>query len=441
MKKFICLAFALVLCISSCLLVVACDKTEVADNTKFYDAITKTLKLKKSFTAQSSFLDDGIAIAEVDAFTDGDTTRFRTAADGVFSVRYYEIDTPESTGQVQKWGKAASNFTEKQLESAELIVLESSTGGKAELDSYKSRWLGYVWYKPKGASDFKCLNLELVENGFSLNQGNSAGSYPYNKYFDKAEDFARSIKLRIFSDLDDPLYSDDPIETSIKELTEELAKPDNVFYNPDTKAGAKVKIVAYLAELKINNTYTYVAEQYDPETGKVYRFNVYTMYSTTPASKMKLGHLYEIIGDLQMYGGEYQLSGITYSLSGTPAKNATTIKQREYFLTFDSTKAWFAGGQYSATLYSDITVTAVKYENGTLVITGTALQCSNADRDTGEKEYDPTPIEFTFTVAATQQQADTIVANTTVIRLQGYQLVKDSHEITIPSFSAIKVVQ
>ena len=83
--------------------------TTVADNTQYYDAITSTLKLGKSFEGKN-FLTEGIGRATVDAFTDGDTTRFKLEQGDIISVRYYQVDTPESTGNVQKWGKAASLF-------------------------------------------------------------------------------------------------------------------------------------------------------------------------------------------------------------------------------------------------------------------------------------------------------------------------------------------
>ena len=49
------------------------------------------------------------------AFVDGDTTHFSVpetmVEDGVLRARYLGINTPESTGRVDAWGKAASRFT------------------------------------------------------------------------------------------------------------------------------------------------------------------------------------------------------------------------------------------------------------------------------------------------------------------------------------------
>ena len=430
MKKLLCLILAL--CFACCVLV-ACN---TSDEERYYDDITKTLKLSKTVTDTSSFLKDGVGKATVVTHTDGDTTRFRLLADNQnVVVRYHSVNTPESTGDVEKWGKAASNFTKMRLDDADEIVLESSTGGAAITDSYGTRYLGYVWYKPKGESDFKCLNLEIVENGFSHNTGNASTDYPYNSFFDKANDFARAKKLHIYSDKDDPLYSNDPIDTTIKELN---ANPGN-FYNEESGKGSKVRIIAYLADLKLGSgtspTYTFIAEQYDQQTGEVHKINVYAHYSNYSQSKMKLGHLYTIIGTFQQFSGGYQLSGISYSPTGLPIENGTTVKQRNYFLTFDETKTWFSGNQYSDTLYGYLTVTSKQYANGTLTFTAKAKQCNGID-ESGAKTFIDVEQTFTITVPATEAQVS-IINIGAKLSLQAYKFDASSYTLTVPNFAKI----
>ena len=131
MKRILSVAIALLLLVG-CLSLVACNK--VADNTEYYDAITKTLKLEKSFEGKS-YLTDGIGRATLAALTDGDTTRFTLEQGDSVVVRYYQVDTPESTGGVEKWGKAASLFVKDKLSAATEIVLEA-TAVPAEKESY-----------------------------------------------------------------------------------------------------------------------------------------------------------------------------------------------------------------------------------------------------------------------------------------------------------------
>lgn len=394
----------------------------IADNTEHYDDITKTLKLTKSYEGKS-FLTDGIGSATVDAYTDGDTTRFLLAQGDVIVIRYYHIDTPESTSNVEKWGKAASTFTKKALQSATEIVLEA-TESRAVHDSYGTRYLGYVWYKTEG-SDFKCLNLELVENGYTENKGINTSDYPYYSYFDKANKFAKSIKLRLYSDLDDPLYSTEPVDMSLKEFYDNT----DLYWNEDTESGAKVRLVAYLESLYISNsgTYTYTAKQVDPETGKTLKINVYAGYVSSPASKMKLGHLYEIFGNVQNYYDNFQISGVLYDTIYEGQKGYTTVIQKDYYLTFDSSINFIT--QNGTTLYSDVTVTESNLEGTTLTIVGTAKQNSI----NGYKEDNFT---YTFKVEVPNGFNNDFTAGTK-FSVSAYQLEAKSGILKIFNYSDI----
>ena len=68
----------------------------------------------------------------VKLFVDGDTTHFNVprevSADGILKARYIAVNTPESTGQIEEWGKKASNFTKEKLQNAESIIIESDDG-------------------------------------------------------------------------------------------------------------------------------------------------------------------------------------------------------------------------------------------------------------------------------------------------------------------------
>ena len=55
----------------------------------------------------------------VHAYIDGDTTHFNVPETvmpgGVLKARYLAINTPESTGKIEPWGKTASNYTKEPL--------------------------------------------------------------------------------------------------------------------------------------------------------------------------------------------------------------------------------------------------------------------------------------------------------------------------------------
>ena len=402
------------------------SKQEIGDNSVYYGDIAKTLKLSKSFEGKS-FLTDGIGKATVSAFTDGDTTRFKLESGEVIVIRYYQVDTPESTSSIEKWGKAASNFTKSRLSEATEIVLEA-TADRAEHDSYGTRYLGYVWYKTEANPEFVNLNLEIVENGFSENKGINTGDYPYYSYFLSANNFAKRMQLRLYSKLDDPLFSTDPVELSLKEF---LDNPD-LYYNADTDTGAKVKLVAALTSLYVSNsgTYTFTATDFDEETGETLTINVYAGYTSSAASNMKLGHLYTIVGNLQKYGGKFQISGLNYNtVYQIEGGDYTTITQKDYYLTFNSDTPFIM--QYSNTLYSDVTVDEVKLEGETLTVKGFAFQKAK-DGYKGEKS------EYTFKISVPEGYENKLKAGSK-FSVTGYQLVEGSGEILVPDYGNLNI--
>lgn len=407
---------AVVPAVTIALMLASCGGAKKGDNTAHYDAITKTLKLEKSY-AGKSFIDDGIGKATVETCTDGDTTRFKLATNDGLSVivRYHSVDTPESTGGVEKWGKAASVFNKGILSKEGTEVVLEATGPKAVHDSYGTRYLGYVWYRHSSADEFKCLNLEMVENGFSTNHGTDTDEFPYNKYFKSAEAFARSSELRLFSSEDDPLFSTDPVDMT---LTEFWANPD-AYFNKDTDSGAKVKVELYLTDLFVSNsgTYTFTGKQYNPDTKKVDSIKVYAGYSSAAASKMPLGNLYTVQGNIQYYSGDYQISGLKYAAL-MPGPEHTVTKQANYYVTFKTTGYDKDGTYASKSLYSDLTVTTV---NGS-TFTATAKCFDNSTKKFGTEDE-------TFTIKLTEGSLNLAVGDN--VSLTGLRFDASKNEITV----------
>lgn len=425
MKKLFSFVLVVILLIT-CGALAACNK--VADNTEHYDKITKTLKLSKSYEGKS-FLVDGIGRATVEVLTDGDTTRFTLEDGSSIVIRYYHIDTPESTGSVEKWGKAASAFVKERLSGDVEIVLESSTGGAPTVDSYGSRFLGYVWYKRAGDADFKCLNLEIVENGFSENKGQYTSAYPYNEYFEKATKFARSIKLRIYSELDDPLYSTEPIAITIKEINDDINSGNSKLYFPDTEAGEKVEFTACITSVKLSSqTYSFTATDYDPATGKEETITLYAGYASANESKIKVGHMYHIVGFVDIHNGSLQIKGMSYS-TRYQRDELTYVTQRNYYYIFDSNLAYM--DNYSQALFTHATVKSSKVENGVLTITATAYQRNNG----GQADEATT---FTFKVKVAGNYVNELTEGT-LFSVRGYQLTEKSNTIDIVDYSNIHI--
>ena len=181
-----------------------------------------------------NFFNDGISEVKLKTAIDGDTAHFLLAdgsSDELIKIRFYGIDTPESTGKIQEYGKAASNFTKEKLtkanENGTIVISSPYFEYKApETDSTGGRYLGLVWINEtkKNASidELRLLNLEIVQNGYSWVK-NLEEIPEFVETFTAAEQQARDFKLNLFSGEKDPLFNyGDYIDVSLLELKKEV---------------------------------------------------------------------------------------------------------------------------------------------------------------------------------------------------------------------------
>lgn len=121
---------------------------------------------------------------------DGDTAKFKDGTN-IIKVRFLAIDTPESTNEIEPYGKDASNYTCQKLQKATTISLEFDVNS-AEKDKY-DRYLAWVFV------DNVLLQKDIVRNGY----GEVAylyGNYKYTKELQSAQKEAQKENLRIWSD-------------------------------------------------------------------------------------------------------------------------------------------------------------------------------------------------------------------------------------------------
>ncbi len=241
----------------------------------------------------------------VKQFIDGDTTHFYVPEyvrpGGVLKGRYLAINTPESTGKIEEWGKAASNFTKEKLSAATSIIIESDTP-TWDADSTGERYLVWVWYKTADSEEYRNLNIEILQNGLAI-ANNSAG----NRYGDTAVaaiNQAKALKLHVHSGQKDPdFYYGEAIELTLKELRT----------NIDLYNGMKV---AFNGVVTTNDNNTVYVEAYDAETDMYYGMAVYYGFNLQGAGLdiLSLGNEVRIVGSVQYYeaGGTYQVSDLNY---------------------------------------------------------------------------------------------------------------------------------
>lgn len=241
----------------------------------------------------------------VKAYVDGDTTHFYVpatiSAGGLLKARYLAVNTPESTGKIEEWGKKASSFTKSRLETASSIIIESDDG-KWNVDSTGGRHLVWVWYKPDGASEYRNLNIELLQEGLSI--ASSAGSNRYGEVCMQAIAQAKANGLHMHSKEDDPdFYYGDSIPVTLKELRTNIELYENLK-------------VSFEGVITYEGPQTVYVEEYDAETDMYYGMTVYYGYNLggNGLTYMEPGNRVKFVGSVQYYatGGTWQVSDIEY---------------------------------------------------------------------------------------------------------------------------------
>ena len=241
----------------------------------------------------------------VKAYVDGDTTHFNVPAEisagGLLKARYLAVNTPESTGKIEVWGKKASNFTKSRLETASSIIIESDDG-KWNVDSTGGRYLVWVWYKPDGAAEYRNLNIELLQEGLSI--ASSAGSNRYGEICMDAIAQAKANKLHMHSKEKDPdFYYGDSVPVTLKELRTNIELYENMK-------------VAFEGVITYESPQTVYVEEYDAETDLYYGMTVYYGYNLggNGLKYMEPGNRVKFVGSVQYYatGGTWQVSDIEY---------------------------------------------------------------------------------------------------------------------------------
>lgn len=300
----------------------------------------------------------------VKLYIDGDTTHFHAPAgqfkNGVLKARYIGINTPESTGLIEEWGKKASNFTRETLREATSIYVESDDNNW-NLDTTKERHVVWVWYKNEGDTQYRNLNIELLQNGLAI--ANNSANNRYGETCQKAIQQARDNKLYVYSGQKDPDYPyGEATELTIRELRRNIEAYSN-------------KNVAFEGVITKNSSQTVYVEEYDEETDMYYGMQVYYGYNLSGSGLeiLNVGNRVRIVGTVTLFQpdenteGVYQVSGLQYrAMKPNDPNNIQKISdghEAAYFLT---TADEFVNGK--VTLIDEETETAIEYNYSDLAV-------------------------------------------------------------------------
>lgn len=277
---------------------------------------------------------DGNRVLVYTGYIDGDTTHFVVPTDvnptGILKARYLAINTPESTGQIEPWGKAASNFTKSKLKDATSIILESETA-EWNFDS-NGRNLVWVWYKTAEMTDYRCLNLEILQVGLSRASGISDCIYADICQTLYTQAMRHKLYLHDTSAKDPDFFYGDAVPLTLKELKANVESYLNT-------SVAFEGVVVY----NDNNGTAYV-EEYDEETGEYYGMQIFYGYSLSAGGKkvLGIGNRIVVAGSVQYYegGDTYQISDIYYDAFNKNDPNNIKLIEAGHSAAYDETTAY-----------------------------------------------------------------------------------------------------
>lgn len=245
------------------------------------------------------------ATVTVRTFVDGDTTHFNiehpTFDGGILKARYLGINTPESTGQIEPWGKKASTYTKETLSKATSIIVESDSASWNP-DSTGERFLVWVWYMTADMEDYRCLNLEILQQGLAVSSKSS--DTVYAEVCVSILNQAVKHKLHVHSKEKDPdFYYGAAMPMTLKELKTNIES-------------YKGKDVSFEGVVVRNSNQTAYVEEYDEETGLYFGIQVYYGFNLGFFGEeiLTVGNRVLVVGSVQYYetGGTYQIADIKY---------------------------------------------------------------------------------------------------------------------------------
>lgn len=340
---------------SSCLC--GCGGSDIFP-TPYTDAckLSEVVKPDEKFTEPS----DGvhalgeITIAEV---VDGDTFHFyngrgvnpKTTSDISYPLRFEGVNTPESTARIEPWGVKASQFVksilwdnEKECQRPYSVVVQNDVSVYGQLDGTSSnRYLGFVWYKMNENSDYRLLNLELIEQCYSKNLLSSYSSFcPYYDSFVEAAKDAQKSKKRIFGEKDPGYdYTNSILDVTIHYLLDnyENLGVSSTDTDSSSDSGVNVRLTALI--LGFSGDSTFIRDVTDPyNDGKYASIYVYTALTVVAmATTFRVGQVITFVGKATMYHNNVQITDVKNLTTGSKDEKITVeLDPKDYGINLNS---------------------------------------------------------------------------------------------------------
>lgn len=300
----------------------------------FTTPLTDDIKLTATFTASDKFTspngNNAIGEVTISEVVDGDTFHFynganvdpKTTRDLSYTVRFNGVNTPESTALVQPWGVKASQFVKSILWDSSTgkqkpysVVLQNDIAAFGQTDNTTSqRYLAFVWYKMDENSDYRLLNLEIIEQCYSINYLSAYSDFcPYLTAFVEAARQGQISKKRVFGEKDpDYDYTEKIFDVTIREIKENYANygVSDTDSLDSSGSGLKIRIVAMI--IAFSGDSMFIRDVKDPDKdGRYAGIYVYTAL-TIPAcaSSYRPGQIISFVGRATKYHNNLQITDV-----------------------------------------------------------------------------------------------------------------------------------
>ena len=346
--------------------------TPITDSLKFAQA--NELEGKK-FAGHDENAVDHLGYVSLKTCTDGDTANF-TQDDYVddfgapvsIKTRFLGVNTPESTAKVEPWGKKASLFTKHQLEAAQADAEAKSTDAKKVYnialinhpsatsfetkDSSGGRWLAFIWYRPTTDSDWRLLNLELVEQGFSRNQLFVDDPVcNYRTYFEAAENKNVECGYRVYGEIDKGYdYEEKTYEFSLWKIINDF---ENIGISDSGTSGVVLCVTALVVGIQGDNMFLRDVlldkEQVEKGDNQLAGLYCYAGYNSSVCSILQkaslrdgmdgtgVGVVARFFCRATTYNNNVQLSDLKYTTTG---KKGFRVLNESTFATYAEELKW-----------------------------------------------------------------------------------------------------
>ena len=357
-------AIVLLLCVVLTSLV-ACGDKESAGNKGAGKFIDYASEVKLDLNGANNIVE-----VKVKQLIDGDTTHFHIndpSFDGdVIKARFLAVNTHDSTGQIEEWGKTASNFTKEKLSNAKSIMIESEDSGW-NADSTGERYLLWIWYQTEDGGEYRNLNIELLQEGLAI--ASATSSTKYGEIGMKAIDQAKEHKQHIYSGEKDPnFYYGGCIELTLKELRANPEKYTN-------------KTVAFTGVITKNKGQQVYVEAYDEETDMYHGIAVYYGFNLKYGlgDILQPGNKVRIVGSMQYYeaGDSYQIADLDYDMMNPTDPSKVMLIEEGAKAAFVETSAEkFAKGKVEVTVIENDEEKIKEFDYSSLAI-GSTISMKN----------------------------------------------------------------